>query len=205
MIIPWVQIKWISDEVGYGLIAAQDIPKGTITFVQDGLDIVIPNEELEKIPSSLRVHVEKYSYEDYLGNRIISWDMGKYMNHSDNANTLTTGYGFEVAIRDIKKGEEITDDYRIFSTHHDTTFSIKDFNSLEHFQIWPDELLENWDNRVKETLSSIGKVEQPLKEFLNMELWEEITSKNAIKTYKSVADSLPLTYKVRSNGLVKHF
>ena len=44
------------------------------------------------------------------------------MNHDDQANTLTTGYGFEVAVRDVDEGEELTDDYRIFSTHHDTNF-----------------------------------------------------------------------------------
>jgi hypothetical protein len=44
MIIPWVKIQWISDEKGYGLLATRDIPKGTVTFVQDGLDIVISPE-----------------------------------------------------------------------------------------------------------------------------------------------------------------
>ena len=42
MIIPWVRIVWISDQKGYGLVASRPIPKGTITFAQDGLDIGDP-------------------------------------------------------------------------------------------------------------------------------------------------------------------
>ncbi|MCB0422370.1 MAG: SET domain-containing protein [Bdellovibrionales bacterium] len=197
MIIPWVRINWIDDFIGYGLFADRFIPKGTITFVQDGLDIVLSGDELHSLAPNLQEHVEKYSYEDYLGNRIISWDMGKYMNHNDEANTLTTGYGFEIAIRDIHPGEEITDDYRIFSTHHDTSFSPKkiDMDHLDEVRIWPQSLLDYWNQEVKKALVETMNVKQPLKEFLDGQLWTEITDKQFLTNYRGVELSLPLRYQ----------
>lgn len=174
MVIPWVKIEWISDFKGYGLVATRPIPKGTITFAQDGLDIVIPTEELDKVDPHLREYVEKYSYEDFMGNRIISWDHGKYMNHDDDANTLSTGYGFEVAIRDIAEGEEVTDDYRIFSTHHDTNFH--NANKQKDLKPWPDNLLKEWDQKVIKSLGFILDTEQPLKEFIQTSIWEDVLS-----------------------------
>lgn len=193
MIIPWVRIEWISDYKGYGLITTQDIPKGTITFVQDGLDIVIPSENVSNVPPNLLEHVYKYSYEDYLGNLIISWDLAKYMNHDDEANTLTTGYGFEIAIRDIKKGEELTDDYRIFSTHHDTSFSTTK-KELETFRPWSDELIQSWDDKVLLALQNESQVPQPLKELLSPEVIEQLRLKEFNTKYQSVKGSLPLRY-----------
>mgnify|MGYP001562319139 CR=1 FL=1 len=60
------------------------------------------------------------------GKYCFSSDDGKYFNHSKNPNSYSTYYEDEVvtkAIRDIQKGEDITDDYSSFE---------KDFN--EH---WP--------------------------------------------------------------------
>lgn len=200
MVIPWVKIVWISDFKGYGLIATQDIPKGTITFAQDGLDIVIPGSDLENLDPLLRINVEKYSYEDYLGNRIISWDLGKYMNHDDDANTLSTGYGFEVAIRDIKAGEEVTDDYRIFSTHHDTSFK-QPTKPIESIKPWPKELIEMWDSKVFHALKFIGGKDQPLVNFVQPDLMSEVHSlqKNP-NSYRSVSMALPLRYRLQTEG-----
>ena len=61
MIIPWVRIVWISDQKGYGLVATRPIPRGTITFVQDGLDIVISEENYHKVDPGLLEYIEKYS------------------------------------------------------------------------------------------------------------------------------------------------
>lgn len=203
MVIPWVKIVWINDHKGYGLVAARPIPKGTISFVQDGLDIVIAGSDLQGLDPVLLEQVEKYSYEDFLGNRIVSWDFGKYMNHDDDANTLTTGYGFEVATRDIAEGEEVTDDYRIFSTHHDTTFQTKDKITAD-FQPWPEELIQHWDERVLSALLCANSVEQPLSGFIQSDLWQEVLKlhKNP-QDYRSVSSALPLRYKLMTGGLAQ--
>ncbi len=202
MIIPWVRIQWISDEKGYGLFAIQDIPKGTLTFVQDGLDIVIPEEDLNSINPSLKEYVEKYSYEDFLGNRIVSWDLGKYMNHDDEANTLSTGYGFELAVRDIKKGEEVTDDYRIFSTHHDTENWHVQTSQKELIPEFPADLEEMWDQKVQNAISSIFKVEQPLKDFVDSDVWKRVkrVSENQ-EEYLPVRNAFPLRYHLHLGNL----
>jgi hypothetical protein len=199
MIIPWVRVVWLSDEKGYGLIATQFIPKGTVTFVQDGLDIVIPSSDLESIDPRLLEYVEKYSYEDFLGNRIISWDLGKYMNHDDQANTLTTAYGFEVSVRDIEPGEEVTDDYRIFSTHHDTNTWHMGPKKTK-LEPWPEKLLASWNKSVEEALAYIDKVKQPLKGFIPSKTWETVLSGDQTKC---VSEAFPLRYKNQTNGLIK--
>lgn len=198
MIIPWVRIVWISDQKGYGLVATRPIPKGTITFVQDGLDIVISEDTYAKVDPGLLEYIEKYSYEDYLGNRIVSWDLAKYMNHDDHANTLTTGYGFEVAVRDVEEGEELTDDYRIFSTHHDTIF-FHENRKIEDLKPWPDDLLFDWDKRVRDSLLSLPGTEQPLLSFIQPDTWNEIRRlPRKPSSYRSVSESLPLRYKMQT-------
>jgi SET domain-containing protein len=198
MIIPSVRIVWISDQKGYGLVATSPIPKGTITFVQDGLDIVISEDTYAKVDPGLLEYIEKYSYEDYLGNRIVSWDLAKYMNHDDQANTLTTGYGFEVAVRDVEEGEELTDDYRIFSTFHDTNF-FHENRRIEELKPWPDSLLLEWDSRVKESLLNVKRNEQPLLPFIQKETWNELCRlPRKPSAYRSVSESLPLRYKMQT-------
>lgn len=200
MVTPWVRIQWISDQKGYGLVADRLIPKGTITFVQDGLDIVISRESYSGLDPKLVHFVEKYSYEDYLGNRIISWDLGKYMNHDDKANTLTTGYGFEIAIRDIQAGEEVTDDYRIFSTHHDTRFL--ENTPLSEIKPWPQELLAYWDKEVADALESLEQVQQPLIDLITETTLADLKLfKQDQKNYKSVSLSLPLKYKLMTEAI----
>ncbi|MFZ9000493.1 MAG: SET domain-containing protein [Bacteriovoracaceae bacterium] len=193
MIIPSVRVKYLSDEKGYGLIATERIPKGTVTFVQDGLDIVISETQIEVYPEELLDHINKYSYEDYLGNRIISWDLAKYMNHDDDANTLTTGYGFEIAIKDIEIGQEVTDDYRIFSTHHDTTFKVT-HGPLQDLKPWPRELITYWDEEISDALLFFEKVNQPLLSLISKDVINDVSRYLSANIYRSVNHSLPLRY-----------
>ena len=97
---------------GIGLFAAEDIPKGTITweFYPD-LDIA-----LEKEGFGVGVveweFLEKYAfYDKQLNMWILSADNDRFTNHSDNPNTSPLPNGKMVAIKDIKKGEEITSNY----------------------------------------------------------------------------------------------
>ena len=198
MVISWVRIEWISDVKGYGLVATQNIPKGTITFVQDGLDIVIPENQLKQVDPKLLEYVNKYSYEDYMGNRIISWDLGKYMNHDDDPNTLSTGYGFEIAIKDIKKGDEVTDDYRVFSTHHDTSFTAEP-SPLENLRPWPKSLILNWNKKIKQALLEMHAVEQPLIKFVDDKLCAEaLAYKTDSRNYRDIEKALPLRYALQT-------
>ena len=111
MIHPDTELKFISSEKGYGVVAKEFIPRGTITWVQDELDRVLTIGQIAKMGKKYQYLVEHYCFRDNKGNYVLCWDHGKYVNHSFNSNCLTTPYNFEIAIRDIQPGEELTDDY----------------------------------------------------------------------------------------------
>lgn len=115
MIHPASELRLIDVQIGHGLFATRFIPRGTLVYVQDALDILIPPDHFQALDDTSREVAEKYSFIDPSGTRVLSWDMAKYVNHSCNPNTISTAWGFEIAIRDIAAGEEITDDYGLFN------------------------------------------------------------------------------------------
>lgn len=193
MLHPSTRLKWISDTKGYGIFALTDIPRGTITFAQDPLDIVVPADSEMLQIGIVRAAVEKYGYLNAEGEGIVSWDFGKYMNHCCYANTLTTGYGFEIAVQDIAAGDEITDDYGIFALHHEMKIdcsrqgcrkriSGKDFDAN----------VAQWDQRIKDALTMIHHVDQPLWELISAENQSKIQSYlSSGQGYVSVSSQKP--------------
>ncbi len=188
MIHPSAQLVFINDLIGYGLIAGEDIPAGTVTYIKDDLEISINNTAYFKLNSSLKDHVDKYSFIDQHGNRILSWDNAKYVNHSCESNTLSTGWGFEIAVTDIPAGAEITDDYGLFNVE-------QPFNCLCSAQncrgiICSNDMLtygDYFDNRVISAMHRFQQVEQPLfPHFDNRTLSAVNTFINKNKRYKSV-------------------
>lgn len=111
MIHPDTAIKYVSEQIGLGVFATADIPKGTLVYVRDPLEVKLAPREFNALDAAQKAAVEKYSYVDAQGNLILSWDHAKYMNHSCECNTIGTAYGFEIALRDIEAGEEITTEY----------------------------------------------------------------------------------------------
>ncbi|HEX2898241.1 MAG TPA: SET domain-containing protein-lysine N-methyltransferase, partial [Bacteroidia bacterium] len=118
MIHPSTELRFIGPEVGYGVFATEFIPKGTITYVEDDLEVRIPESQFLSYTEPIRAVLDKYSYIDADGVRIMSWDFAKYVNHNCSFNSISTGYGFEIAIRDIHPGEELTDEYGIFNLEY---------------------------------------------------------------------------------------
>ena len=108
---------------GIGLFADQDIKKGTAIWrFTPGFDLKFTDEQIKRLPPRARKYIIKYSWKsDRSHLRCFSLDDGKYFNHSDNPNALSRYYDGEEevvtkVIRDIKKGEEITDNYRSFES-----------------------------------------------------------------------------------------
>ena len=89
---------------GKGVFAARDFKKGEIVVKWD-VSGTITREEFEKLPEEEKRYIS--SIDD---NLIIMKTPAKYVNHSCNPNTKVVNTS-DVAIRDIKKGEEITSDY----------------------------------------------------------------------------------------------
>lgn len=175
MIHPNTELRFINDHVGYGVFATEDISEGTITYIKDSLEIIISPTDYLMHSEVMKEVIEKYSYIDQDGNRVISWDFAKYVNHCCNCNTISTGYGFEIAIRDIKKGEQITDEYGIFNLTTEMNVSC----GMGHCRktIKPDDFenyYKEWDEKIQQSISKLFGVGQPLMPFIEEETRKEL-------------------------------
>ena len=171
---PDTRLKWISDEKGFGVVATRLIPKGTITWVQDEMDRVFLPDEPEDFKPLTRELLEKYSFRNSKGEHVLCWDIAKYVNHSFRSNCLSTAYNFEVAIRDIVAGEELTDDYGYLNL---TESFIPEDEGLERKIVKPDDTLslyKEWDRTLESLFPLIEGLDQPLFELLSEEVKIEI-------------------------------
>lgn len=162
MIHPSTTLQLISKEKGFGVVATAFIPKGTITWVQDQLDIVLKPDEVSNMDSAYHDLIETYAFRNNLGQHVLCWDHAKYVNHSFNSNCLSTPYDFEVAVRDIHPGEELTDDYGYLNISE--PFEAIDENT-ERKVVYPDDLLhyhESWDQALANAIQLYERVNQPL-------------------------------------------
>lgn len=175
MIHPHTCLQHVDDVKGYGVFATRFIPKGTIVYVIDELEIKVPPDQFRHFPQVFQQAVEKFSFIDQDGVRIVSWDFAKYVNHCCNCNTMSTGYGFEIAIRDIYPGEEITDEYAIFNLEQDmhVTCSQADCRGCIRASDF-DRLYPVWDETLKTVLALLPTVQQPLYDLLDPETRAEV-------------------------------
>jgi hypothetical protein len=201
MIHPNTELKFVNDLVGYGVFATKNIPEGTIVYIKDSLEISVSPTEYILHNKEMREVIDKYSYIDENGNRIISWDFAKYVNHCCNCNTISTGYGFEIAIRDIAAGEQITDEYGIFNIEEEMNLVCSEDCCRKKLSPGDFDLhYQSWDEKIKVSLKKVFDVEQPLIPFILDETKSEL--KNYVrdqKKYKSVY-SLKYHKQAKLNG-----
>ncbi|HAD96757.1 MAG TPA: SET domain-containing protein-lysine N-methyltransferase [Cryomorphaceae bacterium] len=174
MIHPDTEIRFISNEIGYGVVAKKLIPKGTITWVLDKLDREFTPLEVSDLDPVYREILGIYTFRNNKGNYVLCWDNGRYVNHSFNSNCLTTAYDFEIAIRDIQVGEQLTDDYGYLNINE--PFRAHPEGTRRKI-VYPDDLLKyykNWDKKLLPAFKRIPEAEQPLRNLIKAEQWEEI-------------------------------
>lgn len=163
MIHPHTRLQFINEEMGYGVFSTQFLPKGTITYVKDSLELEIAPEAFDHYSPEMQEVIEKYSYIDEKGVRIVSWDFAKYVNHCCNCNTMSTGYGFEIAIRDIQPGEQITDEYGIFNISREMELQCHHNNCRRRLSPGDfEKYYRQWDEQLRSALSLLLAVDQPL-------------------------------------------
>ena len=170
MIHPNTEVKFISEEVGYGIVATKLIPEGTITWVQDELDQIYTPQQVEKMLPHTQEMIDKFTFRNNKGNFVMCWDTAKYVNHSFKSNCLSTAYDFEIAIRDILPGEELTDDYGYLNVSE--AFIAKN-EGTKRTTVYPDDLLnfhEDWDELLQRSFKKMEEVDQPLSGLLSSEL-----------------------------------
>ena len=138
-----------SDIHGVGLIAIRDIKKGTLVFnlsnylpERDEL-VDISEEEVSSLDEEVVSMIKSYTAISHLGtyalheNGLNNINLGYYLNHSDDPNiriemgknTNPYQYANFIAIKDIKKGEELTENYQHLS--HDTKKLKEQFDFLK--------------------------------------------------------------------------
>ncbi|MDG3582620.1 MULTISPECIES: SET domain-containing protein [Galbibacter] len=191
MIHPHTELRFISDEIGHGVVATQLIPKGTITWVQDQLDVVLTPAQVANMSNDYQHIIDYFTFRNNKGEYVLCWDMAKFVNHSFKSNCLTTPYDFEIAVRDIYPGEELTDDYGYLNIAR--PFKAKDEGTKRKI-VYPDDLLKYhavWDEVLKEAFRHINAVNQPLFKFLNESMLKKVRK---IEKGEAVLDSILTCY-----------
>lgn len=98
---------------GLGVFAAEPIAKGTkIWRYVEGFDRCYTPKQFARLPKPARDFLKDYGYR-VDGEIIFTVDNDHYINHSDDPNTYLKS-GYAIARRNIRKGQEITNDYREF-------------------------------------------------------------------------------------------
>ncbi len=176
MMHPDTNLKWVNDEIGFGVFATQFIPKGTAVYVRDALEVKVErNAALLKNPAYQEI-ITKYSYVDAKGDYILSWDHARFVNHCCFPSSITTGYGFEIAIRDINEGEEITDDYGLLNIEEDIPLSCSKPGCRKVARAGDfDHNVERWDKIVKDALARFNLHDQPLMKFMDQQTIHQLT------------------------------
>ena len=121
--------------------------------------------------------LDKYTYRNAEGNHILCWDNARFVNHSSNANCITTAYEFEIAIRDILPGEELTDDYGYLNL--DEPFEVVPEKGSNRQVVFPDDLLRyypEWDEKLLKAFPQLLRVDQPLFHLLDKSVQEKVKS-----------------------------
>ncbi len=176
MIHPNTELKYISKEVGYGIVATAFIPAGTITWVLDKFDREFTPIEYSQMSPVYQSILTTYAFRNNKGNYMLCWDNERFINHSFKSNCLTTAYDFEIAIRDIQPGEELTDDYGYLNVPQ--PFRAVDEGTRRKI-VYPDDLLKYhkvWDRQLLKVFPKIPRLNQALRPLISDEKWSKILS-----------------------------
>lgn len=197
MIHPSTELRFISREIGYGVVAREFIPKGTITWALDNFDREFTPDEVAKMEPRYQQIVDTYCFRNNKGNLVLCWDQARFVNHSFNSNCLSTAYDFEIAIRDIQPGEELTDDYGYLNIE-------RPFRAMEEGTrrkvVYPDDLTRYykvWDKKLLNAMKYLDDVPQPLIDLLPKEIQDKAI---AIARGEKEMDSILTCYYPNSTG-----
>lgn len=164
----------MSEEIGHGVVATRDIPAGTITWVQDELDRVLTPDRVAELGELHAPTLDKYCFRNHRGEWVLCWDHARFVNHSFRSNCLTTPFNFEIAVRDIAEGEELTDDYGYLNV-------MQPFEAIDEgvgrTVVYPDDLTRyhaTWDRQLLAAWPRLPAVDQALRPLLKPSLWRRV-------------------------------
>lgn len=177
MMHPDTELRFVSEEVGLGVFATKFIPKGTIVWVLDDLDMVLEEDYVNNLDEIRREVVYKYSYQENDGRYVLCWDHARYINHSFHPNCIDTAYEFELAARDIYPNEQLTCDYGIMGEDED--FICVPEEGTSRTSVNADDYLnyyQEWDDLAREAFKNFNNVEQPLKHLIGKQFIDKVTA-----------------------------
>lgn len=175
MLHPHTELRFVNPIVGHGVFATKFIPKGTITYVIDPLEIRIPVDSPLWDHPVLGKILKVYSILENDGAYELSWDHAKHMNHCCHSNTITTGWGFDIAVRDIQPGEQILGDYGMYNVDYDMELVCEFGDCRKRVRKDDfDSLAERWEAQIQDALPLAAQVEQPLIEVMDDETRHEL-------------------------------
>lgn len=107
-----------TENMGKTVVARCFIPQGTILgWCCDKCEVCTIDHIMEKTNSD---YYQKYCFVREDQKRVLTCGVFRYLNHSCDANLVPlsiSDLNFDILIKDIEKGEEITYDYRFFSDY----------------------------------------------------------------------------------------
>lgn len=173
MIHPDTELRPVNDQIGLGVFATRPIARGSIVWVLDELDLRFSPERVRQLGKRYQTLLERFGYLNAQGERILCWDLARWINHSCEANVLSTGWDLDIAIRDIAAGEEITTDYGCLNLER--SFRCHCGAPECRSTVYPDDfeqLAERWDASAQRAFADLRRVPQPL--------WDWIPDKRTV-------------------------
>ena len=163
MIHPSTQMRYIGDRFGYGVFATERIPRGAVVWAKDSFDQTFAPAHVTSLEKPQRRILETYGFFGREGMLVLCWDARRFLNHSCQPNTLPTRYGFEIAVRQIESGDQLTCDYASLKVKR--PFSCHCQASQCRGVIHPEDDMVcsvGWSQQITEALGVVTAVEQPL-------------------------------------------
>ena len=170
MLHPDTILKFINPDIGHGVFATNYIPKGTLTWVCNELDMLYSLPEINAFNEDEKNARMTHCYRNNKGQYVYSTDNARYVNHSSDPSCMLTAYQVEIAIRDIHPGDQLTVDYGTLNIIE--PFECLPEPGIERCIIYPDDLLryhEVWDKKLISAFKQYNRVTQPLSVLLTEE------------------------------------
>lgn len=163
MLHPHTELRGLNDHIGLGIFATKPIPRGTIVWTLDALDQKFDARRRRELDADYGPILNRYAYVNAKGESILCWDLARFINHHCEATCLAPGLDFEIAVRDIAAGDQITDDYG--SLNLEEPFECGCGSPACRGTILPTDfevLAPHWNEQIRAAFPDLGRVEQPL-------------------------------------------
>src|SRR5262249_45540704 len=121
--------------------------------------------EIAALPTCYEPMIDQWTFNDGHGRHVLCWDIGRFMNHSCECNCAGSQFGFELALRDIEPGEQLTNDYETFVLETRESFECRCGapscrGVVRHGRFG--DAVESVLHRLRLVVPAIAKVDQPL-------------------------------------------